>query len=68
MHHADCDFACTRLAPRSRLTGAIFACVIWAGSLFPRTNMHTQLAALGPVIIHVAWESVMWVLVCGHGV
>ena len=35
---ADCVFAHACLAPRPRSTGAIFACVIFAGSLSPRTN------------------------------
>ena len=47
---ADCDFARACLVPRPRLTGAIFACVILAGSLFPLTNLCTLLvrSVLGP--------------------
>ena len=47
IHCADCDFACARLAPRPRLTGAVFACVILAWSLFPHTNLRAQLSVLG---------------------
>ena len=36
-HSPDCDFACAALATRLRSTRSIFAYVVLAGSLFPRT-------------------------------
>jgi hypothetical protein len=48
----DCGFVCARLAPRPRSTSAVFACVILAGSLFPRKNLRARSSALNP--IHVA--------------
>ena len=41
---ADCDFAYASLAPRQRSTGATCACIIFAGSSLPRTNLRTLLA------------------------
>ena len=42
----DHEFACARLAPRSRLANAIFACVVLAGSSLSRTK------DLGEVLHH----------------
>ena len=59
----DFEFACARSVPRPRSTRAIFACVILAGSFFPRINLRTLLcvrsAVLGPpshscLICHVS--------------
>mgnify|MGYP003334514512 CR=1 FL=1 len=41
---SDHEFTCACLAPRPRSARSIFACAILAGSLFPRSNLRTQLA------------------------
>ena len=54
IHRADCDFVHACLAHRPRLTSAIFACVILAGSFFRHTNLRTLLALYTRSYMHVS--------------